>query len=83
MMTGAALAPFANCTNMKKSEEQKIKNWAGNLTYSTTNVLRPSTIEEVKEIVKESNKIKVLGTRHCFNRIADSDEKLLSTENLK
>lgn len=82
-MTGAALVPFANCTNMNKSEEHKIKNWAGNLTYSTSNVVRPTTVEEVKEIIKNSSKLRVLGTRHCFNRIADSDEKLLSTENLK
>jgi alditol oxidase len=82
MLTGVALAPLAGCGTEKK-EEQQLKNWAGNLTYSTSNVLEPGTVEEVQEIVKTSGKLRALGTRHCFNRIADSEAVLLSTRNLK
>lgn len=60
----------------------KIKNWAGNLTYSTSKVFKPSSVEEVQEAVKSCKKMRALGTRHCFNRIADSNDNLLSTENL-
>ena len=33
---------------------------------------------KVREFVKAQNKLKVLGTRHCFNKIADSTNHLLS-----
>jgi xylitol oxidase len=81
MLTGVALSPLAGCGTEKKEGEQ-LKNWAGNFTYSTSNVLEPRTVEEVQEIVKTSAKLRALGTRHCFNRIADSDAVLLSTRNL-
>ena len=69
VLTGAAFAPFVGCT-MEKPKET-IKNWAGNLTYSTSNVFDPVTVEEVQDIIKKCNKLRALGTRHCFNRIAD------------
>lgn len=82
MVVGTALSPIVSCKT-KQVEEFKIRNWAGNLTYSTNNILKPSTVEEVQESVKKCKKLRVLGTKHCFNRIADSKENLLSTENLK
>ena len=80
MLTGAAFAPLYGCKMEKPAE--KVKNWAGNLTYSTTNIAEPKTVEEVQEIIRSSSKIRALGTRHCFNKIADSDQKLLSTKYL-
>lgn len=59
-----------------------LKNWAGNLTYSTTNVFEPGTVEEVQEAIRQCKKVRALGTRHCFNRIADSEDNLISTQNL-
>jgi xylitol oxidase len=81
MLTGAALAPLSGCGPERKNEQQ-LKNWAGNLTYGTSNVLEPSTTEEVQEFIKASTKVRALGTRHCFNTIADSDAALLSTRKL-
>jgi xylitol oxidase len=80
MITGAAIAPIAACK--MEQQQEKLKNWAGNLTYSTTNILEPKTVEEVQEFVKECNKVRTLGTRHCFNKIADSNKNLLSTKYL-
>jgi len=62
--------------------QERLKNWAGNLTFGTSNVFYPKTLEEVRTLVKQHNKIKVLGTRHCFNNIADSTDNLLSTKDL-
>lgn len=59
-----------------------LKNWAGNLTYSTDKVAYPDSVGQVQEIVKNSLRIKALGTRHCFNNIADSRYQLLSTSKL-
>jgi alditol oxidase len=59
-----------------------IINWAGNITYSTNKIIYPQSVEEVQAQVQKNAKLKVLGTRHCFNRIADSRDIMLSTKNL-
>ncbi len=61
---------------------ERLNNWAGNLTYSTDNVFYPKSVEEVQQLVKKHSKLKALGTRHCFNTIADSKDNLLSTKEL-
>jgi alditol oxidase len=61
---------------------KKLKNWAGNLEYSTSNLYEPSSVEEVVALVKKYPKIKVLGTRHCFNTIADSKDNFISLKKL-
>jgi xylitol oxidase len=48
-------------------------NWAGNHEYAAEEVLRPTTVEQVRELVARASRIKALGTRHCFNDIADFD----------
>src|ERR1700693_223774 len=55
-----------------------LKNWAGNLEYSTERVYTSTSLEQVKAYVKKENRLKVLGTRHCFNNIADSKDGFLS-----
>lgn len=59
-----------------------MKNWDGNLTYGTTNVFEPATTEQVQEIIRKCDTPRILGTRHCFNCIADSDTNLVSARNL-
>jgi xylitol oxidase len=51
-------------------------NWAGNHTYRARAVHAPSTVEQVQEIVSATPRIRVLGSRHSFSDIADSDELL-------
>lgn len=60
----------------------ELRNWAGNLTYSATDVLKPGHLEEVREAVLKHERIRPIGTRHSFNAIADTDGVLLSTERL-
>jgi xylitol oxidase len=50
------------------------KNWAGNYTYRARKLHRPSTLEQVQEIVANAPRVRVLGSRHSFNDIADSSE---------
>ena len=57
---------------------EKLKNWAGNLDYSTDRLYAATSLEQVQEYVKKESKLKVLGTRHCFNNIADSKDGFLS-----
>jgi len=57
------------------------RNWAGNYTYRAEKLHRPTTIEQVQEIIANAASVHVLGSRHSFNDIADSWE-LISLENL-
>ena len=49
-----------------------MKNWAGNLEYSAASVARPESVEELAEIVAGASRVKALGSRHCFNDVADT-----------
>jgi xylitol oxidase len=64
------------------AQEEKLKNWSGNLEYSTNKIDYPKSVEEVQHLVKKYDKLKVLGTRHCFNTIADSKYNLISSKEL-
>ena len=58
------------------------QNWAGNITYSTDHVHSPANLDEVRSIVKSCNKLRAVGSRHSFNRIADSNQNQISLEHL-
>lgn len=77
---GAILTPFIKCKSDATAEH--LSNWAGNLTYSTGNVHYPKSVGQVQELVKRLNKCTALGSRHSFNKIADSTENLISLKNL-
>jgi xylitol oxidase len=51
-------------------------NWAGNYTYRARRLHRPSTLEQVQEIVASASRLRVLGSRHSFTDIGDSSELL-------
>ena len=50
------------------------KNWAGNYAYRAERLHRPATVEQVQEIIAGAPSVRVLGSRHSFNDIADSSE---------
>ena len=77
LITGTVLSPLASC---KQGEKQH--NWAGNLEYGTDRVFSPKSVQEVQDLVRKYDKLKVQGTRHSFNTIADSKENLLSLKSL-
>ena len=56
-------------------------NWAGNYEYRAQRLHRPVTLEQVQEIVAAARQVRVLGSRHSFNAIADSTE-LISLDGL-
>jgi xylitol oxidase len=57
---------------------EKLTNWSGNLEYSSQQLTQATSLEQVQDFVRKHQKFKVLGTRHCFNNIADSKDELLS-----
>lgn len=49
-------------------------NWAGNVTYRATAIHEPETVDNLRRIVSGAERIRAVGSRHCFNDIADGDE---------
>jgi xylitol oxidase len=75
--SAATTSPFLSKMAAWASGE-KLHNWAGNVEYGTDRVYSAGSLEEVQEFVRKQSKLKVLGTRHCFNHIADSHDQFLS-----
>ena len=79
IVAGGLLSPMVSCNEQPKTIR---KNWAGNYQYKAENLHLPKTVEEVQALVKKLDKQKALGSRHCFNDIADSPLNQISTQNL-
>jgi alditol oxidase len=58
------------------------RNWAGNYEYRAARLHRPETVAEVRDLVRRGRSLKVLGSRHSFNDVADTTGDLLSLERL-
>lgn len=58
------------------------RNWAGNYTYGAAELLVPESVEEARDMVARSPRVKALGSRHSFNGIADTAGSLISMEKL-
>jgi xylitol oxidase len=52
----------------------QLANWAGNHVYRATELHRPATPAQVREIVARAPRVHALGTRHSFNDVGDSVE---------
>jgi xylitol oxidase len=50
-----------------------MKNWAGNLEYSSAEIHRPDSVAGLAEVVAGAARVKALGSRHSFNRVGDND----------
>lgn len=77
-MGGALLKP-----DTLFSQQKELTNWAGNFTFSTNNLYYPHSVSELQDLIKKYPKVKALGTRHCFNRIADSKHNLISIKEME
>ncbi|MBD3629696.1 D-arabinono-1,4-lactone oxidase [Cyclobacterium sp.] len=75
--------PMISCDSPYKKQQGPVRtNWAGNVTYSTQTLEEPEQELEVLSAVKQQDKVKVLGTRHSFNGIADSQLRQVSLAKL-
>lgn len=82
LLAGGMLAPYMACKSEPETVPVPLKNWAGNYTYQARNLQTPATVEELQQMVRELGKQKALGSRHCFNNIADSPQSQISTARL-
>lgn len=80
IMGGQLLMPMISC---KTSNQPPLRsNWAGNFTYSTSELESPNVLEGLRATVRKYDRLKALGTRHSFNDIADSEFRHLSLRNM-
>jgi len=71
--------PMISCDSESKKQQGPLRsNWAGNFTYSTQTLEEPDKGEALLAAINKQEKLKVLGTRHSFNAIADSQHRQLS-----
>ena len=49
-----------------------ITNWAGNVTFTASDVLRPRSVDELRAMVARTQKVHALGAGHSFSTVADS-----------
>jgi alditol oxidase len=75
--TGGLFSPL-----LAWAEGEKLTNWSGNIDYGTDKLQSAESVEKVQEFVKQQTNFKVLGTRHCFNTIADSNNQFLSLKDM-
>ncbi len=59
-----------------------LTNWSGNYRYRAPRLHRPGSVAELQEIVAGAEHAKALGSRHCFNDIADTTGDLIDTTGL-
>ncbi|MBM7440361.1 FAD-binding protein [Streptomyces sp. HB132] len=57
-------------------------NWAGNITFGAKRLRTPASIAELQDIVSAGTAVKVLGTGHSFNTVADTRGDLISVTGL-
>jgi xylitol oxidase len=57
---------------------ERLTNWAGNIEFGARRLHRPRTLAELREVVSAADRLRVLGSGHSFNRLADTDGDLVS-----
>jgi xylitol oxidase len=50
---------------------ETLTNWAGNIVYTPTELHRPRSLDALRALVAESARVRVLGSGHSFNEIAE------------
>ena len=74
----AAQPPAGQQPGKQQQQPNPRENWSGNITYSTDHVHTPASIDAVRDVVKKCDKLRAVGSRHSFNRIADSTQNQIS-----
>lgn len=58
------------------------QNWAMNIQFQAENYVEPETIEQLQEIVRAATHVRIVGSGHSFNDIADTTGTLISLARL-
>ncbi len=80
-ITAGTLFLPASCREAVQETKART-NWAGNYSYKAKTLYEPGSIDELIDLVTTLDKQKALGSKHCFNDIADSPKSQISTAKL-
>ncbi|NGM15694.1 FAD-binding protein [Verrucosispora sp. WMMA2044] len=58
------------------------RNWAGNVEYAARAFHRPSSVDELRELVAGSDRLRAVGSGHSFNRLGDTTGDLVTLAGL-
>jgi xylitol oxidase len=59
-----------------------MRNWAANVEYGARRLVEPRSLDELREVVRAAGRFRVIGSRHSFNGLPDTDGDLLSLARL-
>ncbi len=54
-----------------------MKNWSNTYEYTAPRIEAPATVDELRRVVAEADRVRPLGSRHSFNGIADTPGTLV------
>ena len=84
IVIGGAATRYAHTKpQVSAAVDGTLVNWAGNYRYSTDHLSMPPHCRRCRSSLESTSRFKVLGTRHCFNGIADSADDLLSLREME
>jgi alditol oxidase len=58
------------------------QNWSGHTPFHSARFHQPTSIDDLRKVVRNADKVRVIGARHCFNDIADTPGDLISMSRL-
>jgi xylitol oxidase len=61
---------------------ERVTNWAGNIIFGAKQLHRPTSVDEIQDLVAAGGPLRVLGSGHSFNRMADTEGSLISLAGL-
>lgn len=91
LLTGGAILGGFNPLQRALADERdnygfmgggKWRNWTGNVRMKPQRIVRPSTLEELQDVVSKSGKIRAVGSGHSISTIAFTDQTLMNTQDL-
>lgn len=59
-----------------------MRNWSRNVTFGSSTMAQPTSIDEVQGLVAGATRIKPLGSRHSFNSVADTSGTHVSLDQM-
>ena len=68
--------------DLKNNNSQPRTNWSENILFTSTRRDYPSSVSELRQILKRNSRVHIVGTAHSFNNIADSTGVIVSLKNM-
>eukprot|EP00966_Prymnesium_polylepis_P309152 7144539-Prymnesium_polylepis.1 len=82
MQAGVAAAARKIQAGARAPWRRSVVNWARNIEYSNARFHKPDSVAALQSIVRDSDRVRALGSRHSFSRCADTEGDLVQLGSL-